>query len=250
MNRTQIHLVDVSDFRLPDGSCSADWFSGAFEILGISGKSDLIVHDGTGGRFPDPAVCARPGSGVIVSGSYGPVWEDKEWIPPLMDFIRDIHGRNGWFLGVCFGHQALAWALGGNVEMNSRGREMGTVPIFLTGEGEKSPLFEGFASGDLANLVHRTHVTSMPEGGIRLAYNQMTPTQAFVVGRSFGFQPHPEMTPAQMRLLTDMYGSVLVRKEGFLDNDDHLRNFRDSFRETPSSMAVLRNYVEMIHSEL
>jgi GMP synthase (glutamine-hydrolysing) len=166
-----------------------------------------------------------------------------------MQFIREVHGRDGWFLGVCFGHQALAWALGGKVELNSRGREMGTVPLFLTPEGEKSPLLKGFSSGDLVNLVHKTHVTRMPEGGILLAYNQMTPNQAFSIGRSFGFQPHPEFTPVQMRLLTDMYGSVLVRKEGFLDDESHLGNFRDSFRQTPSSMAILRNFTRMVSEE-
>ena len=73
----------------------------------------------------------------------------------------------------------------------------------------------------------------------------MTPTQAFSLGRSFGCQPHPEMTPKHLRMLTDLYWPVLVRREHFLDDGEHLENFRASFRETPSSMALLRNFVEM-----
>jgi GMP synthase (glutamine-hydrolysing) len=122
---------------------------------------------------------------------------------------------------------------------------MGTVPVYLTDEGMKSPLLAGFRSGDMASLAHRTHVSRLPEGAVRLAYNRMTPNQAFAIGRSFGYQPHPELTPHHLRLMTDLYGSVLVRKEKFLDDAEHLENFRASFAEAPSSMAVLRNFVHM-----
>jgi GMP synthase (glutamine-hydrolysing) len=242
MSRKKIHLIDVTDFRLPDGSGSADWFREAFTALGLDGEADLHVHDGTAGVFPSAGDCCGDGRGVIVSGSHGPVWEDKDWIPPLMDTIREIHARGGWLLGVCFGCQALAHALGGEVVMNPRGREFGTVPVYLTEEGRRSPLLSGFASGDMASLAHRTYVSRLPEGAVRLAFNQMTPNQAFAAGRSFGYQPHPELTPRQLRLMTDLYGSVLIRKEKFLDDDRHMEDFRGSFVETPASMAVLSNF--------
>ncbi len=249
MERSRIHLIDVTDFRLSDGSGSAEWFTGAFEKLGLGGEADLFIHDGTAGEFPSAEDCCCGRTGTIVSGSHGPVWEEKEWIPPLMDLIREIHARQGWLLGVCFGHQALGHALGGEVVMNPRGREMGTVPVYLTEEGKKSPLLAGFVSGDMASLAHRTHVSRLPEGAVRLAYNQMTPNQAFVTGRSYGYQPHPELTPHHLRLMTDLYGSVLIRKEKFVDDQQHLDDFRESFVETPSSMAVLRNFAAMIRSE-
>ncbi len=249
MDRKTIHLIDVTDFRLSDGSGSAEWFVGAFETLGLDGETDLVIHDGTAGEYPSLDECCSGGRGVIISGSYGPVWEEKEWIPPLMDLIREIHARGGWMLGVCFGHQALGHALGGEVVMNPRGREMGTVPVYLTDEGKASPLFTGFSSGDMASLAHRTHVSRLPEGAVRLAYNRITPNQAFAAGRSFGYQPHPELTPHHLMLMTDLYGNVLIRREKFVDDKEHLANFRDSFVDTPSSMAVLRNFVSMTASE-
>lgn len=249
MDRKTIHLIDVTDFQLSDGSGSARWFTDAFATLGLGGEADLVVHDGVAGEFPGTGECCGDRRGVIVSGSHGPVWEEKEWIPPLMDLIREIHARGGWFLGVCFGHQALGHALGGEVVMNPRGREMGTVPVYLTGEGKASPLLAGFTSGDMASLMHRTHVSRLPAGAVRLAFNRMTPNQAFAIGRSFGYQPHPELTPHHLRLMTDLYGSVLIRKEKFVDDKEHLAGFRDSFVETPSSMAVLRNFVSMTAPE-
>ena len=187
-----------------------------------------------------------PGNGVVVTGSAGPVYEEKSWIPSLIDFLGKAHERSSWILGVCFGHHALAVALGGEVKENPRGREMGTVRIYLTEAGKGSPLFEGFRSGDPVNLVHRTHVSRLPDGAERLAFNRMTPTQAFSAGRAYGYQPHPEMTPAILEQLTRMYGSVLVRKEHFLDDQEHLEDFIGTFSDTPSSMRVLENFVGMI----
>ncbi len=249
MKKAAIHLIDVTDFRLSDGSGSAEWFTDAFEKLDLGGESDLVIHDGTSVDFPSIDDCLAGDTGTIISGSHGPVWEDKEWIAPLMDMIREIHARSGWLLGVCFGHQALGHALGGEVVMNPRGREMGTVPVYLTEEGKRSPLLSGFSSGDWASLAHRTHVSRLPEGAVRLAYNRMTPNQAFAIGRSYGYQPHPELTPHHLRLMTDLYGSVLIRKERFVDDDGHLADFRASFVDAPSSMAVLRNFVSMTLSE-
>ncbi|HUV35772.1 MAG TPA: type 1 glutamine amidotransferase [Patescibacteria group bacterium] len=245
--RTVIHIVDVTDFELPDGTKSFDWFREAFELLGLRERVMLVMHDGVSGDLPDVTDVARVGHGVIVSGSRGPVFEDKSWIPPLLDFIGDAHGRNTWILGVCFGHHALAVALGGEVTLNPRGREMGTVPVYLTPEGERSPLLRGFGSGDPVNIVHRTHVSRMPEGAVRLAFNRVTPTQAFQLGRSFGFQPHPEMTPVHIEQLLHLYGDRLIGEERFLADRDHLNNFITTLRDTPSSRSVLNNFVTLVN---
>ncbi|MDD4858561.1 MAG: type 1 glutamine amidotransferase, partial [Candidatus Krumholzibacteria bacterium] len=190
-----IHLIDVTDFALPDGTKSSDWFRNALDALDLIDSVDFRKYDGVSLELPALAGSSGDAHGIIVSGSAGAVFEDKPWIEPLVDFLREAHARNAWVLGVCFGHHALATALGGRVEFNPRGREMGTVPVYLTPEGKRDPLFAGFSSGDMANLVHRTHVSKMPDGAVRLAFNRMTPTQAFRIGRSYGVQPHPEFSP-------------------------------------------------------
>ena len=247
--KTIIHLVDVTDFTLPDGTASADWFRDAFATLGLEERAELCVYDGTAALLPGLEKVSRQGNGVIVTGSAGPVYEDKPWIPPLIDFLKAAHEAGAWILGVCFGHHALAVALGGEVKENPRGREMGTVRIYLTEAGKASPLFDGFRSGDPVNLVHRTYVSKLPPGAERLAFNRMTPTQAFRSGRAFGYQPHPEMTPAILEQLVRMYGSVLVRREHFLDDTGHLENFIGTFSETPSSMRILENFVRVVAGE-
>jgi len=241
-----IHLIDITDFTLSDGTRSTDWFRDAFGVLGLLDSIELIPHDGIAGSFPGLAEAASYGHGTIVSGSAGPIFEEKPWINPLVEFLRNAHERNAWMLGVCFGHHALARALGGEVAFNPRGREMGTVPVYLTPEGERSPLFRDFASGDPANLVHRTHVSRLPRGAVRLAFNQMTATQAFRAGRSFGVQPHPEFTPSVLKQLVDLYGKVLTGREHFLDDAEHVENFKRTFREAPSFRRILRNFVRLV----
>jgi GMP synthase (glutamine-hydrolysing) len=244
-----IHLIDVTHFTLSDGTRSTDWFRDAFAALGLLEGIDFRSYDGESGKHPDLAVAAGNGHGIVITGSSGPVFEKKPWTDPLVDFLRRAHERNAWILGVCFGQHALALALGGEVIFNPRGREMGTTPVYLTKEGEHSPLFSGFTSGEMANLAHRTHVSRMPQGAVRLAFNQMTPTQAFQLGRSFGVQPHPEVTPVQLRGFIEMYGKVLTGKEHFLDDGEHLENFIGTFRETPSFRLILRNFVRIISGE-
>jgi GMP synthase-like glutamine amidotransferase len=243
--KSTIHLIDVTDFTLLDGTKSADWFGDAFRTLGLLDMIELVSYDGVGGELPEVAQASAPGGGVIVTGSSGAVFEHKPWIPPLLDFLRAAHAQEAAILGVCFGHHALAVALGGEVQWNVRGREMGTLPIYLTEEGKRSPIFRGFNSGDLVNLSHRTQVVRLPAGAARLAFNQMTSTQAFQIGRSFGVQPHPEFTPTVLRLLVERYAPLLIAKEHFLDDREHLANFVDTFADCPSARLVLRNFLEI-----
>lgn len=244
--KVDVHFIDVTDFSLPDGTASGDWLRGSFERLGLTRRANIHLYDWIAGDQPDPRKVSGSNSCLIISGSYGPVFAERKWIPPLLDFIRSCHGAGAWILGICFGQHAVALALGGDVKPNPRGREMGSVPVFLTPEGKRSPLFKGFTGGGFMNIVHKTYVSRLPEGAIRLAFNRMTPVQAFSTGRTFGLQPHPEITPVQLEQLTLKYKDLLIRREKFVDDERHLRDFISSFRETPEAMSILSNFVEMV----
>jgi len=246
MGKVRIHIVDVTDFNLPDGTKSVDWFMKAFGKLGLLDRIDLQVYDGTESIFPEPDEVKDGKGGIIITGSSGAVFEEKPWIPPLLEFIRDAHSREAHILGVCFGHHALATALGGTVEANPRGRELGTFPIYLTDEGRDDPILRGMDSPEFVNLSHKTHVTKLPEGAVRLAFNRMTPTQAFRVRRSVGVQFHPEITPIELKQLVFMFKNVLIRRENYLDDEEHLEDFVTTFQETPAAMRVLSNFIDSI----
>src|SRR6476660_1492547 len=67
------------------------------------------------GQLPDPAAH----DAILITGSPAGVYEPLPWIEPLMDFIRDA--KDSKMVGICFGHQAMAEALGGHVEKSGRG---------------------------------------------------------------------------------------------------------------------------------
>ena len=132
-------------------------------------------------------------NGVVMSGAHPnltdnpPRAEDvATWLPPLVQ-------RNIPILGICFGHQLLAKALGGKVGNNPAGREFGTVDIRLNDFGRRDPLLGAMPNPFKAHVCHQQTVLELPASAKRLAFSGMDPNQAFVVGASaWGLQFHPE----------------------------------------------------------
>jgi GMP synthase-like glutamine amidotransferase len=136
----------------------------------------------------DPEVTARfPDTGhdlVVLMGSPWSVYDPqvRGWVHPELQFIRDRAGADAPMLGICFGAQAMAAALGGSVRPSDR-PEHGWGPIgSKVGEIADGPWFQ----------FHHDEILR-PTGANELARNR-SGTQAFRVGRSLGVQFHPEMT--------------------------------------------------------
>lgn len=117
-----------------------------------------------------------------------------EWGRNLIEFIRANHGKKP-MLGICFGHQAIAKALGGKVEKfdKSIGVEVGALELQLTEAGAADPLFRGVPKKFTAMFSHFFFVKSLPEGGVELAMNNGPSIQAYRIGRfTYGVQFHPD----------------------------------------------------------
>lgn len=143
----------------------------------------------------------RP-QGIIVTGSPLSVTERAAWMLELGENLLAIGARGTPVLGVCFGHQLLARAAGGEVVQNPRGREIGTVRMQLTEAGRKDPLFAPWANGPEIE-VQATHVDAvdpLPPGATVLASNENTTAQAFRLSETLaGVQFHPELWAEAMR---------------------------------------------------
>jgi GMP synthase (glutamine-hydrolysing) len=142
-------------------------------------------------------------------------------------------------LGVCFGHQLLAHALGGAVERHPRGPEVGTVGVELTGAGRRDPLFAGLDSPLAVQASHEDHVAVAPPGAVILALNEHDPVQAFAHGpRLRGVQFHPEFDLERARALCEDERPALdALRPGFADAAIA------SLRATPGAERVLANWV-------
>lgn len=147
------------------------------------------VFDATAGALPDPDAF----DGAIITGSPAGVYEDHGWIPPLLDWIRAARGRLR-LVGVCFGHQAMAQALGGRVEKSERGWGVGLHAYEIADQAEwMSPPARRIA----IPVSHQDQVVVAPPDARVIARSDFTPYAGLAYGDdAISFQCHPEFSPA------------------------------------------------------
>lgn len=139
--------------------------------------------------LPDPRGIAA----AVVTGSAAMVTDAAPWSEYTAQWLRDAIGVGTPVLGICYGHQLLAHALGGKVENNPRGRNLGTVDVKLTEAAQDDPLFNGFETVLHVPVSHLQSVVELPPGARRLATTARDPNHAFAIGTStWGLQFHPE----------------------------------------------------------
>ena len=136
------------------------------------------------GAFPQHI---RACDGYIVTGSAAGVYEDHSWIDPLMAFIREAYDADIPLLGICFGHQAIAQALGGEVVKWPDGWGVGVKPTRF----ERQPVAKAELPDDaVVKLIyfHQDQVTRLPEGAERLASSDFCDEQALPCAPQMGFK--------------------------------------------------------------
>ena len=124
---------------------------------------------------------------AVVTGSRASVYWDEEWIEPTERWVAEAVDRGVPFLGVCYGHQLLADALGGTVEPMDE-YEIGYRTVERTGD---SRLLEGVDDEFTVFTTHSDAVVELPPGADRLAANDYG-VHGFRKDRVFGVQFHPE----------------------------------------------------------
>ena len=150
------------------------------------------------GEFPPGADCA---DGFIITGSPASVHDPLDWIARLRLLILDLHGRRLPLIGICFGHQAIATALGGLVEPNPGGWRLGIAPTHFK---ESRPYMLPPAPRLELYAAHREQVTRLPPGAEPLGGDEFCPFAAFAVGQHIlTTEYHPEFTLEFMAGLAD-----------------------------------------------
>jgi len=149
---------------------------------------------------------------LMVMGGSQHVWEKEAnpWLSEEKAFIREAVKRDKTILGICFGAQLVAEALGGRVFPNEQ-KEIGWYEVNLTLEGENSFLFKGVPKTFITFHWHSDHF-SLPAGCVRLARSVPTSNQAFICKDKpvAGLQFHPEYTRAMVRYFANEEGDEWV----------------------------------------
>src|SRR5690606_28142940 len=130
-------------------------------------------------------------------------------------------------LGICYGHQLLAYACGGRVDYHPAGREIGTVDVSLTQSSRTDPLLADLPMDFPAHATHSQSVLELPANAVHLARSAHDNHHAFRVGTAaWGLQFHPEFDAAIMKTYIEERAGDL-REEG-LDVDRLLQQVKET----------------------
>jgi GMP synthase-like glutamine amidotransferase len=147
------------------------------------------------GQWPD----AGTFDAAVITGSSAGVYETDAWIADLLDWIRAAKGRTR-LVGVCFGHQAMAQALGGRVEKSQRGWGVGLHRYQVA---SPEPWMIPAAATVAIPASHQDQVVEAPSDARVILRSDFTPFAGLAWGEdAISIQPHPEFTPAFATELT------------------------------------------------
>lgn len=181
-----------------------------------------------------------PLGGVVVTGSHAMVTDREGWSEHTACWLRDAVAAGLPVLGICYGHQLLAHALGGKVADHPDGLEVGTVDIWLTHEDDADPLFSVLPSHWPAQASHRQSVIELPAGAVHLAHNRFEPHHAFRVGKcAWGVQFHPEFDTEVTKAYIEHLSGALARQ------GESIHGLTEGVQPTPEAASLLARFAHL-----
>ena len=199
-------MIGILETGRPPVALRAQWGTYDDMIRTMLGRDrEYRSYDVQAGELPaEPTEC----SAYVITGSAAAVYDDLPWIPPFLDFLREVRGK-AKLVGICFGHQAMAKAFGGDVVRSPKGWGVGLhrYEIVEPPPGMREPL--AFA----IPAFHQDQVVTLPPGSRLLAASEFTPFASIGYDDdTVSVQGHPEFSPAFSAALIeagrDLYGPL------------------------------------------
>jgi GMP synthase (glutamine-hydrolysing) len=169
------------------------------------------------------------------------VTDQASWMVKVEAWIPSVLKQNIPCLGICFGHQLLAQAMGGLVDYHDGGREIGTVAITLTQEGKQDPLTGTLPSEFFGHTTHAQTVKKLPIGAKLLAQNSFESHHAYRIGKNaWGVQFHPEFTADIMK------GYVIEQASALINGGYDIETLQSSICNTNNANGPLKRFVGFV----
>lgn len=224
------------DIRASQGDL-AQWFC---QALNYTADMVDVVRVFEGEALPPPGTHRV----AIITGSWAMVTDKLDWSENTAYWIRQAMNINMPLFGVCYGHQLMAHAMGGQVGYHPAGIEVGKQEIERLPAATTDPLAHDLPAHFHAHLTHYQTVQALPPGARVLARSSHDPHQIVRYGpNALSTQFHPEFTPGILAACIQRRADAL-RSEG-RDPDALLRQLDD----TPITRELLRHFVSTYTAE-
>jgi GMP synthase (glutamine-hydrolysing) len=207
--------------------------------------SQIAVHDLLTG---EPSRATLDAATIVLlggSGDYSAAGEGA-WLDRALDALRTLHELSKPTFASCWGFQAMARAMGGDVIHDLSRAELGTRPVHLTREGINDVVFGQLRSPFLCQMGHEDRVARLPEDAIRLAFTDRVDNQAFRFANRpiYCTQFHPELDRQAILQRVEAYPKY-IRKIA----DVSIEEFTASIQETPEANRLLPHFVRHVLRE-
>ena len=200
-----------------------------------------VVRPSLGETLPPTGAVA----GAIITGSWNMVTDREDWSELTAAWVREAFAGDVPLLGICYGHQLMAHALGGVVDYHPQGRELGCYGVRTLADLADDPMLYDLPDAFDALLSHEQSVIQAPEGARVLARSAHDPHQILrYSAHALSVQFHPEFSPALMQACITRRRAQLLG-EG-VDMDAMLSNIR----ETRHARRILTRFVEQVLAEV
>jgi len=177
-----------ADSVLPQYQAEHGNYPGMFEHLLSAHNVQCKHYNVEAMEYPGIDDC----DGYLITGSKKSVYDDEPWIIRLSEFVRELHQRKKPTVGVCFGHQLIAHALGGRTQSAPVGWGVGIHEVQVIC---KESFLDPFLAQVRLIVSHKDQVTALPDGAQVIATSDFCPVAMFTVGEHmFGMQGHPEFS--------------------------------------------------------
>lgn len=181
---------------------------------------------------------------IIISGSRFNITEGHEWVEVASEWIRQ-HFTKVPMLGICFGHQLIAHALGGEVAFNPRGAEFGTFEVWRTESTKEmalnDPLVKYTPVRMLVQEAHFQTILRLPTGSVGFYESERDSYQIVRFGELvYGLQFHPEYDVASMRLMAELVPIFRDSRETAME---YLRGLKDA---TPEATGLVASFLGLV----
>ena len=199
--RLRLGLLVCDHVRPELRAISGDYEDMFHRLFAGHDEVDVVVYDAIGGELPGtPGEC----DAWLTTGSRHSVNDDQQWIRDLEGFVREVAAAEVPFIGICFGHQLIAKAMGGSVVRSERGWGVGLKEV------EVSPAL-GLGNSYRVLSSHQDQVDTIPPDAEVLGWNEHCPVSMLQVGETLiGIQGHPEFDPAYSRALMELRRGIAI----------------------------------------